>query len=81
MKRSDHPRNPAARTLARLVGTLFDAGSADPSREDEHGAAYVEYVTLIMVVGIIVAFALMMVGGPLLRSYRFSQIIIGAPLP
>lgn len=60
-----------------------DAVRAKPSdeRTEEEGAVYVEYVTLVFFVGIITAAALITVGAPLLRSYRFAQVIIGAPIP
>ena len=48
---------------------------------NDEGAAYVEYVTLVIVIGILVATALLAVGVPLLRSYRFAQVIIAAPIP
>lgn len=60
-----------------------DAVRAKPAKErtEEEGAVYVEYITLVFFVGIITASALLSVGVPLLRSYRFAQVIIGAPIP
>ncbi len=48
---------------------------------DERGAAYVEYITLVILVGVIAAAALITVGVPLLNDFQLTQTILGAPVP
>ncbi|HJL00223.1 MAG TPA: hypothetical protein RMH85_01820 [Polyangiaceae bacterium LLY-WYZ-15_(1-7)] len=45
------------------------------------GVAYGEYVILTVVVGLLVAGALVAVGVPLLASFRRTQLLLGAPVP
>lgn len=55
-----------------------------PSREllgDTSGVIYVEYIVLVLMVGIFVALAIIAIGVPLLESFRMSQSFLGAPIP
>ena len=48
---------------------------------DEAGVAYVEYIVLVLLVGILVAAAIMALGIPLLEHFRMTQSLLGAPIP
>ncbi len=55
-----------------------------PTREllgDDSGVIYVEYIVLVLLVGILVALAIIAVGVPLLESFRMTQSFLGAPIP
>lgn len=49
--------------------------------DDEEGAVYVEYISLIILVSIGAAAAIVAVGVPLLESFRMTQAFLGAPVP
>lgn len=71
------------KTVAREKGP--PAGG--PSRStgellgDTSGVIYVEYIVLVLLVGIFVALAIISIGVPLLESFRMSQSFLGAPIP
>ncbi|MBO6937129.1 MAG: hypothetical protein JJ863_19320 [Deltaproteobacteria bacterium] len=48
---------------------------------DTSGVVYVEYIVLVLMVGIFVALAIIAVGVPLLESFRMTQSFLGAPIP
>ena len=48
---------------------------------DEAGAVYVEYIVLVLMVGVLVAAAILAIGVPLLESFRMTQTFLGAPIP
>ncbi len=48
---------------------------------DTSGVIYVEYIVLVLLVGIFVALAIISIGVPLLESFRMSQSFLGAPIP
>lgn len=48
---------------------------------DTSGVVYVEYIVLVLMVGIFVALAILSLGVPLLESFRMSQAFLGAPIP
>jgi Flp pilus assembly pilin Flp len=58
----------APRTLSELAG-------------DTEGAVFVEYVTLLTLVAIGAAAATVALGVPLLRLYRYIQMVIALPFP
>lgn len=73
MKRLQPKRGPgsppsATGPLARLSG-------------DPRGVAYAEYIIIVILIGIVVSIALIAVGVPLLRSFRLTQLFLGAPIP
>ncbi|HJK94865.1 MAG TPA: hypothetical protein RMH85_12730 [Polyangiaceae bacterium LLY-WYZ-15_(1-7)] len=43
--------------------------------------AYAEYIIIVILIGIVVSIALIAVGVPLLRSFRLTQLFLGAPIP
>lgn len=49
--------------------------------EDTDGAAFAEYVVVLMLVGVIAAVATYSLGRPLVEYYRFAQIILAMPFP
>lgn len=49
--------------------------------EDEGGAAYLEYLTITILVGFLAATALVAVGVPLLESFQYTQLFLAAPIP
>jgi Flp pilus assembly protein TadG len=48
---------------------------------DRSGVIYVEYIVLVLLIGILVALAIIAVGVPLLESFRMTQSFLGAPIP
>lgn len=48
---------------------------------DESGLAYVEYIILVLLVGVLVAAAIISIGVPLLEHFRMTQSFLGAPIP
>ncbi len=49
--------------------------------EDEGGAVYFEYITLVFVIGLIVSAALIAVGVPLVEGFRNMQVFSASPIP
>jgi len=49
--------------------------------EDTDGAAFAEYVVVLMLVGVIAAVATYSLGRPLVEYYRFAQVILAMPFP
>ena len=45
------------------------------------GMIYVEYLVLVGVVGIVVAWGIAGLGFPLLRMYRYLELIVSSPAP
>jgi Flp pilus assembly pilin Flp len=52
-----------------------------PLWRDRQGAAYVEYLALLTLVTLIGAAAVAALGLPLLRMFRFAEMIIVLPIP
>ena len=48
---------------------------------ETRGVAYVEYVTLLALVTVIGAVAVLSVGLPLLQTFRYAQAILAMPVP
>ncbi|MBI5512355.1 MAG: hypothetical protein HY909_01225 [Deltaproteobacteria bacterium] len=48
---------------------------------DTSGAAFVEYVVILMVVTLIAAVATFSLGRPFVDYYRFAQTILAVPFP
>lgn len=48
---------------------------------DEAGAVTVEYTTVLVLVALGVAAALVAAAIPLIESYRFAQLVLSLPLP
>jgi Flp pilus assembly pilin Flp len=48
---------------------------------DQRGAAYVEYLALLTLVTLVGAGAVAALGIPLLRLYRFAEVILLLPAP
>jgi hypothetical protein len=49
--------------------------------EDTGGVAYVEYVTLLVLVTLVGSVAVAAVGVPMLRTFQFAQLMLSMPLP
>jgi hypothetical protein len=49
--------------------------------EATEGAAFAEYVVVLMLVGVIAAVATYSLGRPLVEYYRFAQLILAMPFP
>lgn len=65
-------------------GPSWCAGLRRPTVEllsDNSGVIYVEYIVLVLLIGILVALALIAVGVPLLESFLMTQSFLGAPIP
>ena len=50
-------------------------------RRDTRGVTYVEYVVLLCLVTIVGAASVSALGYPLIQTYRFAQLVLGAPIP
>ena len=48
---------------------------------DARGVVYVEYVTVLILVALVGAFAVAALGVPLVTRFRFAQIVLAAPIP
>jgi Flp pilus assembly pilin Flp len=48
---------------------------------DASGAAYVEYLTLLAVVAVVGGTAIAGLGLPLLRLFRYAEMLIVLPIP
>ncbi len=48
---------------------------------DESGAAFVEYVVVLLLVSVIAAIATYSLGRPFVDYYRFAQLIVSLPFP
>ena len=49
--------------------------------EDRRGAVYLEYVALLTMVTLLAAAAVAALGIPLLRLFRFAELVLASPLP
>ena len=72
--------------MKAVVGGMNEGSSEEkaerrPLAGDEGGVAYVEYIVLVMLVGVLVAAAILAVGLPLLEHFRMTQSVLGAPIP
>ena len=48
---------------------------------DQRGVTYVEYVILLCLVTVVGAVAVSALGYPLIQTYRYAQLVLGAPIP
>ena len=48
---------------------------------EEDGAVYVEYISIVLLVGILASAALILVGVPVLQNFQNTQLFLLAPLP
>jgi Flp pilus assembly pilin Flp len=48
---------------------------------DTRGVTYVEYTILLCLVTLVGAVALSALGYPLIQTYRYAQLVLGAPIP
>lgn len=48
---------------------------------DDSGAAFVEYVVVLLLVSVIAAIATYSLGRPFVDYYRFAQLIVSLPFP
>ena len=49
--------------------------------DDESGAAFVEYVVVLLLVGVVASVATYSLGRPFVDYYRFAQTIVSMPFP
>jgi len=57
--------------VARLPALVRETG----------GAIFVEYVTLLVLVALVAGSAMVVCGIPLIRLYRYMQMVIAVPFP
>lgn len=50
-------------------------------RADETGAAFVEYVVVLLLIGTVASVATYSLGRPFVDYYRFAQLIVSMPFP
>lgn len=48
---------------------------------DERGVVFVEYVALLLLVTVMGAISVLGLGIPLIRLFRFAQMILSLPIP
>lgn len=48
---------------------------------DEAGAAFVEYVVVLLLIGTVASIATYSLGRPFVDYYRFAQLIVSMPFP
>jgi Flp pilus assembly pilin Flp len=63
------------------VGDAMTNRSKPSLRRDQRGAAYAEYITLVALVTLVGAFAVVGVGPHLLRTFRFAELVLAMPIP
>jgi len=49
--------------------------------DDESGAAFVEYVVVLLLIGTVASVATYSLGRPFVDYYRFAQLIVSMPFP
>lgn len=49
--------------------------------DDESGAAFVEYVVVLLLIGTVASIATYSLGRPFVDYYRFAQLIVSMPFP
>lgn len=49
--------------------------------DDESGAAFVEYVVVLLLIGTVASVATFSLGRPFVDYYRFAQLIVSMPFP
>lgn len=55
--------------------------SAETLASSKSGVIFVEYVALLTLVTVIGAVSVVSLGVPLLRLYRFTQMVLSLPIP
>lgn len=72
-------------SLARALRWSYSVGDRRNHRtsllDDTSGAVFVEYVSVLLLVGTITAAATYSLGRPLVDYYRFAQLILALPFP
>lgn len=61
--------------------TTNEAPSAKVLATSRSGVVFVEYVALLLLVTVIGAVSVVGLGVPLLKLYRFAQMILSLPVP
>ena len=76
-------RKPAAKASEAREGGLFgfEAGNVPSLSTSTRGVAFAEYTILLCLVVIGGAAAIASLGVPLMRFARFSQFVLGLPIP
>ena len=67
-----------------LAFAVLSGGSLRAKRSivrDAVGTIYLEYLVLVTVVGLVVAWGIAGLGLPLLRAYRYLELIVSSPAP
>jgi hypothetical protein len=70
-----------ARRLARVTWRRFSHRWLRPLATQTEGAIFVEYTTLLILVTLGASAATLTLGIPLLRFYRYVQMVIAVPFP
>jgi Flp pilus assembly pilin Flp len=55
--------------------------SRRPLLDDERGAVYAEYASVLIVASLIIAVATMALGTPLYNMYSFTESVMALPFP
>jgi hypothetical protein len=56
-------------------------GSAPSLLADTRGVVFLEYIALVATVAIVVSAAIVALGVPLLRQFRFAEAVLALPFP
>lgn len=80
-------RGPLSRLAQLFKGPVEGIGGAARARDlgelggDSQGAIFVEYVALLLLVSVGGAAAIVTLGAPLVALGRFTQLVVGLPIP
>lgn len=76
-------RKPSVNTENTREGGLFgfEEGNAPSLSKSTQGIAFVEYTILLCLVVVTASASIYALGVPLMRFARFSQFVLGLPIP
>ena len=80
--KADRGLSPRSGTCAALGHVVSDRRPNLRSlHDDESGAAFVEYVVVLLLIGTVASIATYSLGRPFVDYYRFAQLIVSMPFP
>ena len=78
--RPTRPGLPGANCQPRHIACTIDEQAMLDSVSDTTGSTYVEYVVVVGMLALVAAAAVLALGIPLLRMYRFSELVLTIPI-
>ncbi|MDB4932366.1 MAG: hypothetical protein JWM10_4850 [Myxococcaceae bacterium] len=79
--RAEPPHQSLARRLHSIVSVSDRRPNLRTLHADEAGAAFVEYVVVLLLIGTVASIATYSLGRPFVDYYRFAQLIVSMPFP